>query len=171
MNDPGMMAFTATLVTDQANVPTWRWSGRKAASRAWSTNLDAPPGLPDAKFEEFSAPLVTSDGNLISERAGQAKGAGSGLFQWSARGLQALPLPAGFAAWPQGVAGALLFGHDEAAFLRRGASAEAATEQFFRAIAIQTFQQMQPQPDSAHLRELLAARPGSAARPNAAGLP
>ena len=51
------------------------------------------------------------------------------------------------------------FGHDEAAFLRRGISPDVATEQFFRAIAIQTYQQLQPPPDPAHSAELLAARP------------
>jgi hypothetical protein len=51
------------------------------------------------------------------------------------------------------------FGHDEAGFLRRGVSPEVATEQFFRAIAIQSFQELQPPPDPTRAAELLAARP------------
>ena len=160
MNDSGVMAFTATLATDQANVPTAvvvRQEGLKP--RAVVTNLDAPPGLDGAKFEEFSAPLVTSDGGLLFGARWSGKGAGSGLFRWSTRGLQAVKLPAGLKLGPMELLEPFFVGHDEAAFLRRGASAEAATEQFFRAIAIQTFQQMQPPPDAAHSVELLAARP------------
>jgi hypothetical protein len=66
MNDSGVMAFTATLMTDQTDVPTAvvvRQEGTKP--KAVVTNLDAPPGLTGASLEEFSAPLVTSDGNLL----------------------------------------------------------------------------------------------------------
>jgi hypothetical protein len=162
MNDSGVMAFAATLVTDQADVPSAvvvRQEGSKP--RAVVTNLDAPPGLAGAKFEEFSAPLVMSDGSVLFGARWSGKGAGSGLFLWSVRGLQAVLLPAGWQLGPTELLEPFFFGHDEAAFLRRGASAEAATEQFFRAIAIQTFQQLQPPPDPANTTELLAARPGA----------
>ena len=159
MNDSGVIGFTATLVTDQANVPTAavvRQEGTKP--RAVVTNLDSPPGLDGAKFEEFSAPLVTSDGSLLFGARWSGKGAGSGLFEWSALGLQALPLPPGLELRPKELLEPFFFGHDEAAFRRHGAPADAATEQFFRAIAIQTFQQLQPPPDPAHLVEFLPAR-------------
>ncbi len=161
MNDSGVMAFTAKLDVDQANVPTAvvvRQEGMKP--HAVVTNLDAPPGLAGAKFEEFSAPVVTSDGSLLFGARWSGKGAGSGLFQWSVGGLQSLPVPAGLQLGPKDLLEPFFFGHDEAAFLRRGAAVEAATEQFFRAIAIQTFQQLQPPPDPTHSVELLAARPG-----------
>jgi len=160
MDDSGVVAFTAKLVTDQANVPTAvvvRQEGTKA--RAVVTNLDAPPGLDGAKFEEFSAPLITSDGSILFGARWSGKGAGSGLFRWTARGIESIQLPSGFQLGPKELLEPFFFGHDEAAFLRRGASAEAATEQFFRAIAIQTFQQLQPPPDPANSVELLAARP------------
>jgi hypothetical protein len=160
MNDAGIIGFAATLITDQANVPTAvvvRQEGTKA--RAVVTNLDSPPGLDGAKFEEFSAPLVTSDGSLLFGARWSGKGAGSGLFEWSARGLQALPLPPGLELRPKELLEPFFFGHDEAAFRRHGGSADAATEQFFRAIALQTFQQLQPPPDPAHLVEFLPARP------------
>lgn len=102
MNDSGVMAFAATLETDQADVPTAvvvRQEGTKP--RAVVTNLDAPPGLAGAKFEEFSAPLVISDGSMLFGARWSGKGAGSGLFLWSARGLQALPLPAGLQLSPK----------------------------------------------------------------------
>jgi len=161
MNDSGVMAFTATLVTNQADVPSVvvvRQEGPK--SRAVVTNLDAPPGLAGAKFDEFSAPVVMSDGSVLFGARWSGNGGGSGLFLWSVRGLQALTLPAGLRLGPTELLEPFFFGHDEAAFLPRGVSVEAATEQFFRAIAIQTFQQLQPPPDPAHSTELLAARPG-----------
>ncbi len=159
MNDSGVMTFTATLVTDQTDVPkvvVVRQEGSKA--RAVATNLDAPPGQPGAKFEDFSAPLVFSDGNVLFGARWSGKGAGSGLFLWSPRGLQALQLAAGLQLGPKDLLDPFFIGHDEAAFLRRGASPEAATEQFFRAIAIQTFQELQPPPDPTRTAELLAAR-------------
>jgi hypothetical protein len=103
--------------------------------------------------------VVTSDGSLLFGARWSGKGAGSGLFRWSARELETLPLPAGLKLGPKDLLEPFFFGHDEAAFLRRGASANAATEQFFRAIAIQAFQQLQPPPDPTHAVELLAARP------------
>ena len=160
MNDSGVMAFTATLVTDQADVAkvvVVRQEGSKP--RAVATNLDTPPGQTGANFEEFSAPLVTSDGNVLFGARWSGKGAGSGLFLWSPRGLQALRLPAGLELGPQDLLEPFFFGHDEAAFLRRGVSPEVATEQFFRAIVIQTFQDLQPPPDPDQTAELLAARP------------
>ncbi len=159
MNDSGVMAFTATLATDQTDVPkvvVVRQEGSKP--RAVATNLDAPPGQMGAKFEEFSAPLVTSDGNVLFGARWSGKGAGSGLFLWSPRGLQALQLPAGFQLGAKELLEPFFFGHDEAGFLRRGTPAEVATEQFFRAIAIQSFQELQPPPDPTHTGELLAAR-------------
>lgn len=163
MNDSGVIAFTTTLASDQTDVPkvvVVRQEGTKL--RAIVTNLDAPPGQAGAKFEEFSAPLVTSDGNVLFGARWSGKGGGSGLFLWSPRGLQALSLPGGTQLGPKDLLVPFFFGHDEAGFLRRGVSPEDATEQFFRAIAIQTFQELQPPPDPTRTAELLAARVGVA---------
>ncbi|MFZ0959576.1 MAG: hypothetical protein WAO35_01625 [Terriglobia bacterium] len=163
MNDSGVIAFTATLASEQTDVPkvaVVRQEGSKP--RPLVTNLDAPPGQAGAKFEEFSAPLVTSDGNVLFGARWSGEGAGSGLFQWSPRGLQALALPVGMRLGPKDLLEPFFFGHDEAAFLRRGVSPDNATEQFFRAIAIQTFQELQPPPDPTRTAELLAARMGVA---------
>ena len=160
MNDAGVVAFTATLATDQADTPRLavvRQEGNKP--RAVATNMDSPPGQAGAKFEAFSAPLVTSDGNvLFGGRWSAGKGGGSGLFLWTPRGLQALNLPAGLELGAKDLLEPFFLGHDEAAFLRRGVPAAVATEQFFRAVAIQSFQEMQPPPDAAHSAELLAGR-------------
>lgn len=160
MNDFGVMAFTATLATDQADVPrvvVVRQEGSKP--RAVVTNLDAPPGLAGTNFEEFSAPLIFSDGSILFGARWSGKSAGSGLFLWSARGLHALPLPPAFELGVKDLLEPFFFGHDEAAFVRRGVSPDVATQEFFRAVAIQNFQDLQPPPDPNRITELLAARP------------
>ena len=159
MNDSGVIAFTATLISEKADVPksvVVRQEGGK--SRAVATNLDSPPGQPGGKFEEFSAPLAFSDGNVLFGARWSGKGAGSGLFMWSPQGLQALQLPAGFQLSAKELLVPFFSGHDEAGFLRRGIPVGVATEQFFRAIAIQSFQELQPPPDPTHTAELLPAR-------------
>jgi hypothetical protein len=162
INDAGVIAFTAKLATDQASVPkvvVVRQVGGKA--RAIATDLDAPPGIADGKFEEFSDPLVTSDGSVLFGGRWSGKPRGSGLFLWTSHGLQALPLPAGLQLGARELLEPFFSGSDEAAFLRRGTSAEVATDQFFRAIAIQSFQGLQPPPDPGDSAELLAARSGA----------
>lgn len=162
MNNTGVMAFAATLESEQADVPkaiVVRQEGGRP--RVLATNLDAPPGQPDSKFEEFSAPLVSSAGEVLFAARWSGKSEGCGLFLWTMRGLQALALPPGLELGPKDLLDPFFVGGDEAAFVRRGASLDAATEQFFRAIAIRTFADLQPAPDPTHMGELLAPRPGS----------
>jgi hypothetical protein len=163
MNDAGVIAFTAALTSERDDVPkTVVVRQEDSKARALATNLDAPPGLPEAKFEEFSAPLVTSDGNVLFGARWSGKGAGSGLFLWSPRGLQALQLPEGMRLSAKDLLEPFFFSHDEAAFVRHGASPDAALEQFFRAIAVQTFQELKPPPDLAEITEVLPGREGVA---------
>ena len=171
MNDSGVMAFTATLVTDQADVPrvaVVRQEGAKP--KAVATNLDAPPGQAGAKFEEFSAPLVFSDGSVLFGARWSGKGAGSGLFLWSPRGLQALQLPAGLQLGPKELLEPFFFGHDEAGFLRRGFPRSCHRAVFprhrhskFSGVATSAG----PHPH----RGAAGGAAGCGARPNAAGLP
>ncbi len=158
INDSGVVAFSATLATSKADIPKALVAKEEGGKlRTVVTTLDSPPGQPEAKFEEFSAPLVVSDGSVLFAARWTGKGEGTGLFLASARGLQALPLPAGMQLGAQDLLEPFFFGHDEAAFLRRGVAPEAATEQFFRAVAIQSFEELQPPPT--RTGELLAARP------------
>jgi hypothetical protein len=160
IDDAGRVAFAAKLVIDQANTPTAAVILIEGAKvRAVVTNLDSPPGLDGAKFEEFSAPVLTSDGSLIFGARWSGNGQGSGLFRSSARGLEALTLPSGLTLGPKDLLTPFFYGHDEAAFTRRGVAASLATEQFFRAISFQTFQQLQPPPEPNQTMEFLAARP------------
>ncbi|MGO8788662.1 MAG: hypothetical protein ACLQVL_14955 [Terriglobia bacterium] len=159
MNDAGVMAFTATLATIQTDLPkvvVVRQEGTKPTVVA--TNLDAPPGNAGAKFEEFSAPLVTSEGNVLFGARWSGRGAGSGLFLWRAGGLQALTLPPEVHLGAKELLEPFFVGHDEAAFLRRGVPEGVAIEQFFRAVAIQSFQELQPPPDPTQTAVMLAPR-------------
>ncbi len=163
LNDSGVVAFTATLATNEADVPkavVVKQEGEKL--RAVVTTLDSPPGQADDKFEEFSAPIVTSDGSVLFAARWSGKSEGSGLFFAGPRGLQGITLPAGLHLGPKDLLEPFFSGHDEAAFIRHGDSSEAATEQFFRAVTIRSFEELQPPPDPQHVTELLAARPDSA---------
>jgi len=163
MNDAGVVAFTATLISDQSDMPkvmVVRQEGAKA--RGIASNLDAPPGQAGATFEEFSAPLVTSDGDVLFGARWSGKSPGSGLFLWSPRGLQALQLPEGMTLSAKDLLEPFFFSKDEAAFLPHGASPHDALEQFFRAIAIRTLQDLKPPPEDTATTEILAARPGIA---------
>jgi hypothetical protein len=157
INDSGIVVFSATLASTKSDIPKALVVKLESAKLlAIATTLDSPPGQSDAKFEEFSAPLVLSDGSVLFAARWTGKSGGSGLFLASARGLQAVRLPAGMQLGANDLLEPFFYGHDEAAFLRRGVSPETATEQFFRAIAIQTFEQLQPPPTSTG--EFLAVR-------------
>jgi hypothetical protein len=162
INDSGAIAFTAAL-RDSEEAPAFaviRMEGMNA--RAIATTADSVPGDPEAKFQEFSAPLINAQGNVLFGARWQGKKPGVGLFLWTPREVQVLPMPAGLTLSPKDMLEPMFFGADEAVFTVRGTSAEAAINQFFRAVAIRSFQELAPPPDPAETVEVLAARPGEA---------
>jgi hypothetical protein len=56
----------------------------------------------------------------------------------------------------------IFFSHDEAALARRGTLPDAALEQFFRAVAIRSFQELKPPPDPADTVQILGPSAGQA---------
>jgi hypothetical protein len=54
------------------------------------------------------------------------------------------------------------FSHDEAGFVPRGTAPDAAVDQFFRALAVKSFQELNPPPELSQTFELLPARTGEA---------
>jgi hypothetical protein len=56
----------------------------------------------------------------------------------------------------------VFFSRDEAALARRGTLLEAALEQFFRGVAIRSYQELNPPPDPAEALEILPPRVGQA---------
>lgn len=133
-----------------------------SGSRALVTSADTFPGTPDANFLEFSAPLINSQGNILFGARWGGKKPGTGLFLWTPRGLQQLEIPAGVSPTPKDLFEPIFFNHDEAALALRGTPWTTAIEQFFRAVAIRSFQEIIPAPDPAGTVQLLAPRAGQA---------
>ncbi|SPE23449.1 exported hypothetical protein [Acidobacteriia bacterium SbA2] len=162
LNDAGVICFAAGL-KDTEGAPSSaiiRVDG--SGSRALVTSTDTFPGTPDANFLEFSAPLVNSQGNILFGARWGGKKPGTGLFLWTPRGLQRLDFPAGISPMPKDLFEPIFFNHDEAALALRGTPWTTSIEQFFRAVAIRSFQEIVPVPDPAGTVQLLAPRPGQA---------
>jgi hypothetical protein len=158
LNDAGVLAFTATI-KDRQEAPTQaviRMEGTKA--QALVTTTDSVPGNPDSSFQEFSAPLITSDGNVLFGARWGGKKPGSGVLLWTPRGLEPVESPPGLTLSPKDLLEPFFFSRDEAGFIRRRASLPAAREQFFRAVATRIFQELNPPPDPAQTVQVLPAR-------------
>ena len=162
LNDAGVLAFTATIKDRQENPTTSVIRMENLKPRALATTGDAVPGHPDSTFEEFSAPLITSEGSVVFGARWGGANRGTGLMLWTPRGLEPVELPAGLTLSPGDLLEPFFFSRDEAVFVRRGTSLPAAREQFFRAVATRTFQELSPPPDPADTVQVLAPRPGEA---------
>jgi len=163
LNDGGLVAFTATLKKESEEIPASivvrvEGTNHLAIARAG----DAVPGIPDAAFQEFSAPLVDSAGNVLFAARTGGKRTGPGLFYWTPRGTQSVLVPAELNLLPNDLLEPAFFSHDEAVFVRRGTPADLVMEQFFRAIAIKNYQALNPAPAPSEAVEVLPARSGEA---------
>lgn len=160
INNSGSIAFTATL-KDSAEAQTLaviRMDGLNG--RAVATIADSVPGNPEAKFQDFSAPLINAQGHVLFGARWEGKKPGTGLFLWTERGVQALAMQQDLVLPPKTVLEPTFFSHDEAVFTARETSPQAALDQFFRAVATRSFQELKPPPDPAETVEVLAAKPG-----------
>ena len=160
LNNAGALAFTATLRDDVPSSAVIRWESGN--SLAIVSSGGSVPGVPDATFLEFSAPVISSAGNvLFAARTGGSK-PGTGLFLWTPQGLRTVSLPAELHLTPKDLLTPAMVSRDEAVFVLRGTPIEAVIEQFFRAVAIKSFQELMPAPDPADVVEVLPARPDEA---------
>jgi hypothetical protein len=158
LNDAGTICFVAGLKDTQGNPSSAIIRVDGTGARALATSADSLPGIPDAAFLEFSAPLINSQGNILFGARWGGKNPGTGLFLWTPRELRRLEFPAGVSPTPKDLFEPIFFSHDEAALARRGTLPEAALEQFFRAVAIRSFQELNPPPDPAEALQILAPR-------------
>ena len=158
LNDSGLIAFTATLRDDVPTSAVVRVEGDNALAVA--TSGSPVPGNVDATFQEFSAPVINSSGNVLFGARLGGKQPTTGLFLWTPRGLQILPLPPELRLTPSDLLVPVFSSHDEALFVRRGTPLDAVTDQFLRAVAIKNFQDLRPQPEPSEVVEVLPARPG-----------
>lgn len=160
INSAGAVAFRATLKADAAGKPTQAIVRVQGAS----ANLVADNGGGGGSslgqiFKTFSAPVIGSKGEvLFAARTGGASPQ-SGLYLWSDQGMRSVELPKDFHLSPGQILEPLFASHDEAVFVKSGVDMAAAREQFFRAVAVRNFQQLDPAPKPEDTVKVLAARP------------
>jgi hypothetical protein len=160
LNDSGQIAFSATLNDETPVAAVFRIG--KEGTQAVATTRMSVPDKTDAPFLEFSAPVITSVGNVVFGARSGGKQPGSGLYLWTPRGVTPVPLPAGLVLKPSDL---LVPGYgrfDEAIFIPRGSPSDAATEQIFRTIASQNFEELKSSLKATDVEEVLAARIGEA---------
>jgi len=158
INNSGVIAFTAALKDTEEAAASAVIRVEGSIAKAVAAAKDPVPGTPESTFQEFSAPLINSQGNILFGARWEGKKPGCGLFLWTPRGPRGLELPAGWPLSPKDLLEPIFFSHDEAVFIAHGTSPEAAIEQFFRAVAIRSFQELQPPPDAIETIEILPAR-------------
>lgn len=157
MNGTGIIAFTTGLEGGAGGSAIIRvMSGFAQAIVVSGANV---PQLPDATFAEFSAPLVNSAGNVLFAARMEGKNPGTGLFLWTPQGIQSLAVPDTLALKANDLLVPFYFSHDEAAFVVRGVSKEMATDQLFRALAVNSFQEQNLPPAPSDTTVLLPPHP------------
>jgi len=161
LNDSGLIAFTATLKKESEETPASAVIRLESnVHKAVVTAGESVPGDPGSVFQEFSAPLITSTGNVLFGARTGGKRTGTGVFLWTPRGLRSLAVPSELPLSPTDLLRPVFFFHDEAVFVPRGASEELVGDQLLRALAVKNLQGLTPPPDPAELVEILPARAG-----------
>jgi len=162
LNDAGVICFAADLKDTEGNPSSAIIRVDSTGAKALVTSADSLPGIPDAAFLKFSAPLINPQGTILFGARWGGKNPGTGLFLWTPRELRRLEFPPGVSPTPKDLFEPIFFSHDEAALVLHGTPPEAAIEQFFRAVAIRSFQELKPPPDPAEAIQILAPRAGHA---------
>jgi len=160
LNNTGLIAFTAALKDDVPASAVIRLT--RDAALAIATSGNPVPGSPDSTFQEFSAPVISSAGNVLFGARLGGKQPGSGLFLWTLQGLKTVPIPAELSLKPTDLLVPIFASHDEAVFVTRVSPRDAATEQFFRAVAGKNFSDLRPAPEESETAEILPPRIGEA---------
>jgi len=160
INGAGQIAFTALLKDDLPASAVIRITGDSALAVATSGN--AVPDKPESTFQEFSAAVITSAGNVLFGARLGGRQPGCGLFHWTPHGLRSVTLPPELSLKPSDLLIPAFASHDEAVFVLRTASLEAVPEQIFRTVASRSFQDLRPVPTEAEVVEVLPARAGEA---------
>ena len=160
LNNAGVFCFAAGLKDTEGKPSSAIIRVDGTGARALVTSEDSLPGAPDAAFLEFSAPLINSQGNVLFAARWGGKSPATGLFLWTPQELRRLELPAGVSPTPKDLFEPIFFSRDEAALVLRGTPPEAALEQFFRGVAVRSFQELKPAPDPADTFQILAPRAG-----------
>jgi hypothetical protein len=159
INATGDVAFKASLKVRAPGMPTEAIVRVRGASADLVADNGGGGGNLGQIFKAFSAPVIGSKGEvLFAARTGGAS-PHSGLYLWSQQGMRSVALPQDFRLGPGELLEPLFASHDEAVFVRHGVDMTAAREQFFRAVAVRNFQQLDPAPKPSDMVQVLPARP------------
>ncbi len=160
LNASGDIAFTAKLVGLDAGTPpmsgVFRLSGE-------SVHLVTAAGQSvageAAALQQFSAPVIGSSGAVLF--AGRASGiaAASGLFLWTPQGISRVDFPPGFMLSPGELLVPIFQSQDESVWAGSNTPPGGALDQFFRAVADKSFQQLTPPPDTSATVTVLGPAP------------
>lgn len=161
INDSGAVAFNATLKASGESSPT------AAVVKVMGGNSDlvAENGGEGSQrsgevFKAFSAPVIGSKGEVLFAAQSAGTSLRSGLYLWTSQGIHQVQLPKELQLGPRDLLQPIFASRDEAVFVKKGADMAAAKEQFFRAVAIRNFQQLNPPPKPSDTVQVLPARRG-----------
>ncbi len=161
INHAGVVAFTAAL---KASAGEGAPTAAIVRVQGSSSDLVAANGGGGSEnlgevFKAFSDPVIGSGGEVVFGARSAGPSPQSGLYLWLSQGIHPIQLPKGFRLGPHDLLEPIFASHDEAVFVRQGVDKAAAREQFFRAVAIRNFQQLNPPPKSSQTVQVLAPRP------------
>ena len=160
INSAGDVVFRARLKAEAAGKPTEAIVRVKgSAADLVADNGGGASGFGSA-FKAFSAPVMGSAGAVLFAARTSGPDPHSGLYMWSGGGMREVALPKDFRLGPGDLLEPIFASHDEAVFVRHGTDLAAAREQFFRAVAVRNYQQLDPAPKPSDTFQVLPARPG-----------
>jgi hypothetical protein len=161
INSAGDVVFRARLKAEAADRPTEAIVRVKGSAADLVADNGGGGGNSFGQtFRAFSAPVIGSDGEVLFAARTGGPNPHSGLYIWSGGGMREVGLPKDFHLGPANLLEPIFASHDEAVFVRHGTDLAAAREQFFRAVATKTFQQLDPAPKPSDTVQVLPARPG-----------
>jgi hypothetical protein len=159
INDAGTVAFRAALKAEREGAPTSAIVRVKGAGADVVADNGGSGSTSGWGFKAFSAPVIGSGGVVLFAARTAGSNPQSGLYLWSSQGLRTVELPRDFQLGPRDLLEPLFASHDEAVFVRHGVDMKTAREQFFRAVAVRNFQQLDPPPKPSDTVQVLPARP------------
>lgn len=161
INASGTIAFSAKLVAKEGETPP---SSGVFTVAGESTHVVAAAGenVPGhaGTFREFSAPVIGSSGSVLFAASLSGSPASSGLYLSTAHGIAPVDMPADFHLAPGALLVPVFQSQDESVWASRDAPRSAALDQFFRAIAIKNFQELNPPAQTADTATVLGPAAG-----------
>lgn len=159
INSAGDVAFKARLKAEEADKPTEAIVLMKGPAAGLVADNGGGGNSFGQIFKTFSAPVIGSHGEVLFAARTGGPNPHSGLFLWSGGGMREVSLPKDFRLGPSNLLDPIFASHDEAVFVQHGVDLAEAREQFFRAVATRTFQQLDPAPKPSDTVQVLPARP------------